>query len=71
MIADEKRQIIKRSALLDMLKTSKSIEDIGGLDNLKKWLKKKEFLFKEMKRVWRRYSTRCFIYAYLIYFDFY
>jgi len=45
LIAEEKKQIIRKSGLLEMVEPRESIEDIGGLDNLKDWLQKKSKIF--------------------------
>lgn len=41
LVLDEKRQTIKKSGLLEFIDADGSIEDIGGLENLKSWLKKR------------------------------
>jgi len=41
IIFDEKNQIIKKTGILEFVKTDMKIEDIGGLDNLKRWLQKR------------------------------
>jgi len=41
VILEEKRQIIKKSEILEFVKTDLKIEDIGGLENLKRWLLKR------------------------------
>jgi ATP-dependent 26S proteasome regulatory subunit len=40
-VVDEKRQTIRKSELLEFIAPAGSIEDIGGLDNLKQWLVKR------------------------------
>ncbi len=50
LIADEKRQIVRKSGILEMVETKLNLEDIGGLDTLKVWLTKKSTIFKDMKR---------------------
>lgn len=37
-VVEEKRQTIRKSALLEFVPPSGTIEDVGGLDNLKRWL---------------------------------
>lgn len=41
VILEEKRQIIKKSEILEYVKTDLKIEDVGGLENLKRWLLKR------------------------------
>jgi len=41
VILEEKRQIIKKSGILEYIKTDLKIEDVGGLENLKRWLMKR------------------------------
>ncbi|MEA3228149.1 MAG: AAA family ATPase [Campylobacterota bacterium] len=50
LIAGEKKQIIRKSGILEMVETKLNVNDIGGLDTLKSWLKKKSLVFKDMKR---------------------
>jgi len=41
VVMDEKRQTIKKSGLLEFIPPSGSVDDIGGLENLKRWLDKR------------------------------
>lgn len=41
IIMDEKCQVIKKTGILEFVKTPCSFDDIGGLENLKRWLKKR------------------------------
>lgn len=41
VIMEEKRQIIKKSGILEFIKSDLKMEDVGGLENLKRWLKKR------------------------------
>jgi len=50
LILDEKKQIIKKSGILEMIDAKESLEDIGGLENLKTWLQKKSTVFKNIKQ---------------------
>lgn len=45
VIIDEKRQIIQKEGLLEFIKTKYIMKDVGGLDNLKKWLLKRQNAF--------------------------
>lgn len=40
-VLNEKSQIIKKSGVLEYIQTLSSMDDIGGLENLKRWLKKR------------------------------
>lgn len=42
IIQEEKCQIIKKTGILEFVKSDLSIDDIGGLQNLKNWLRKRE-----------------------------
>ena len=41
IVTEEKRQIIRKSGLLEFIPYSVSLKDIGGLENLKRWLMKR------------------------------
>lgn len=41
----EKEQIIRKSGYLDFIKPDKGMDDIGGLENLKAWLKTRQIAF--------------------------
>lgn len=41
IIVEEKCQVIKKTGILEFVKSNVSIDDVGGLDNLKKWLIKR------------------------------
>lgn len=52
LIQDEKRQIVKRSGVLDFVQTHDDGADIGGLHNLKHWLKiRRDGLTKEAREL--------------------
>lgn len=38
IIHEEKNQVVKKTGVLEFVKSDLNIDDIGGLDNLKKWL---------------------------------
>lgn len=48
LIFDQKQQVIKKSGILEMIPLKESLEDIGGLESLKKWLRRKAKVFKHM-----------------------
>ena len=50
IIRKEKQQMIKKSGILDMVPIRESIDDIGGLENLKKWLRRKAEVFKNITK---------------------
>lgn len=50
LIFDQKQQLIKKSAVLDLIPNNESIDSIGGLDSLKSWLHRKAFIFKNFNK---------------------
>ena len=50
LILKEKEQFIKKSGMLEMVNYSESIQDIGGLENLKEWLNKKAKIFGSLDK---------------------
>lgn len=46
LILRQKEQLIKKAGLLEMIPVNESIDDIGGLENMKEWLYNKEVVFK-------------------------
>lgn len=49
MIREQKRQTIKKSGILEMVEVTTDMDDIGGLANLKAWLKRKASVFKSLR----------------------
>ena len=47
VILEEKMQVIRKTGLLEFIQSDLGIEDIGGLDNLKKWLLKRNNSWSE------------------------
>jgi len=45
LIIEEKRNIIQQSGVLDYYHSKETIDQVGGLDNLKKWLKQRRSAF--------------------------
>ena len=41
LVQEEKRQIVQKSGVLEVVKANVSLDDIGGLENLKTWLRKR------------------------------
>lgn len=50
LILREKEQFIKKAGLLELINFKEGIEDIGGLENLKSWLKKKSKIFSQLEK---------------------
>ncbi|MBR1374189.1 ATPase, partial [bacterium] len=50
IILEEKVQVIKKTGILEFIKSDYSIKDIGGLDNLKKWLLKRNNSWSEQAK---------------------
>lgn len=47
-IQNQKEQIIAKSGVLEMVKVTNKIDDIGGLENLKKWLKEQSEILNNL-----------------------
>ena len=47
IILEEKMQVIRKTGMLEYIQTDLGIDDIGGLDNLKKWLLKRNNSWSE------------------------
>jgi len=50
LIFDQKQQKIRKSGILEMIPVKETLDDIGGLENLKFWLKKKASVVKNMSQ---------------------
>lgn len=50
LVHEQKKQIIKKSNILEMIELNESLEDIGGLENFKKWIKKKSVVFNNLEK---------------------
>ena len=50
LILKEKEQFIKKSGMLEIVSFSETIDDIGGLENLKEWLKRKAKIFSNLDK---------------------
>lgn len=48
LILKEKEQFIKKSGMLEIINFTDTINDIGGLENLKDWLNRKAHIFKHL-----------------------
>lgn len=50
IIIQEKEQIIKKTGALEIINFKETIDDIGGLEKLKIWLRRKAKIFKELDK---------------------
>lgn len=50
LVIAEKRQIVRKSGILEMVSVTESMEDIGGLDMLKWWLERKAKIMADIPR---------------------
>lgn len=50
MVHEEKSQILRRSRVLEFFRESKTLSEVGGLDQLKVWLKQREAAFSDKAR---------------------
>lgn len=50
LIISEKKQIIRKTGLLEYFDLSETIKNVGGLENLKKWLEERSYAFSERAR---------------------
>lgn len=49
-IFEQKKQTIMKSGILEMIPLKENINDIGGLENLKKWLRRKSKVFNNINK---------------------
>lgn len=49
LIFDQKQQIIKKAGILEMIPLREGLEDIGGLENLKDWLRRKAKVLSDIE----------------------
>ena len=49
-ILGEKEQVVRKSGILEMMNFKETIDDIGGLEKLKEWLKRKAKVFASLER---------------------
>jgi len=49
-ILEEKKQITKKQCLLEIIDSKYTIDDVGGLEKLKEWLKKKSKVIKDIEK---------------------
>ena len=58
LILIEKRQIISQTQILEFQDTNTQVNDIGGLENLKKWLDNRKQSFSEKAKLYGLPSPR-------------
>ena len=49
LVQEQKKQLIMKSGILEMVTVKETIDDIGGLENLKKWLEDKAVVIKNLE----------------------
>lgn len=49
LIREQKKQLIRKSGILEMITVKEDFRSIGGLEHLKTWLKRKAKIFKDVK----------------------
>ena len=52
IIHEEKNQVVKKTGVLEFIKSDLNIDDIGGLDNLKKWLLRRNNSWSEKAKAY-------------------
>lgn len=50
MVSDEKKQIIRKTGLLEYCETQVGLGEVGGVENLKEWLRKRKKAFSSRAR---------------------
>ena len=50
LVLEQKQQMVRKSGILEMIHVKESMDDIGGLENLKSWLLRKAEIFKQIKK---------------------
>ena len=50
LIFEQKQQMIVKSGILEMIPLKESVSDIGGLENLKKWLHRKAKVYRSINK---------------------
>lgn len=53
LILKEKEQFVKKSGLLEIVNFKETVDDIGGLENLKEWLNRKAKIFNDLDKAVR------------------
>lgn len=50
LIHEQKKQVVQKSGIMEMVQVKENMSDIGGLENLKKWLISKAKVFKNIDK---------------------
>lgn len=50
LIFEQKKQVIEKSDVLEMITVKDNMNDVGGLENLKEWLKNKATVFRNISK---------------------
>ena len=50
LIREQKKQLVQKSGIMEMVPLKEGIDDIGGLENLKAWLKRKAKVLKNIDK---------------------
>ena len=50
LVIEEKKQIVKKSGILDMVSVAEGMDDIGGLEGLKAWLEQKAKIMADLPK---------------------
>ena len=50
LILDEKRRVIRKSGILEYFDAENNLDDVGGVENLKDWVRKRSVAFSEEAR---------------------
>lgn len=49
LVMEQKKQMIQKAGILEMVSCEENMDDIGGLENLKRWIENKAQILKRMK----------------------
>lgn len=49
-VMEQKKQMIQKAGILEMIPVKESMEDIGGLENLKQWIQNKAVILQNIKK---------------------
>jgi AAA+ superfamily predicted ATPase len=52
VILEEKRQTIRKSGVLEFVRSGGGLDGVGGLENLKRWLKKRDGAWLDAAKAW-------------------
>lgn len=58
IIYDEKNQVVRKTGVLEFIKSDLGIDDIGGLENLKKWLIKRNHSWQDRAKCYNLPSPK-------------